>query len=173
MLGNTVLVNYGIQTETSDIRAHVCPVVKLVYLYKTSSGLNAINSHQYKTGEAYTNGIVTGVGYLVPPSDIEGIISVGAPDYWWSFFDRKQTTTKKGELAMRMVKKMILSGMIPLISSVMEITERDLQVSGADLLVRADFKIQVKCDFNGGDRTLGGTGNLFLQIMECNPFSCV
>ena len=26
-----------------------------------------------------------------------------------------------------------------------------------------------KCDFKGGERSLGSTGNLFLQVEECNP----
>ena len=38
-----------------------------------------------------------------------------------------------------------------------------------DLLVTASLRIQVKCDYRGGPRELGGSGNLFLQTHECNP----
>ncbi len=33
-----------------------------------------------------------------------------------------------------------------------------------------DLHTQVKCDFDGGRKELGGTGNLFLQVKEANPF---
>ena len=44
-----------------------------------------------------------------------------------------------------------------------------LQRGGVDLLLTAQFKIQVKCDWIAGPKELGGKGNLFIQDAELNP----
>jgi hypothetical protein len=44
-----------------------------------------------------------------------------------------------------------------------------MQFEGLDIVVATRVRIQVKLDFRGGERELGGTGNLFLQTAECNP----
>jgi hypothetical protein len=38
-LQNTKLVDYGIQTEESDLRAHVCVNARQVYVYPTKKGV--------------------------------------------------------------------------------------------------------------------------------------
>jgi len=54
--------------------------------------------------------------------------------------------------------------------TVQEINERMMQISGIDVTMQDNMKIQVKMDYNGGDKRLGGTGNLYLQTAECNPY---
>ena len=89
---------------------------------------------------------------------------------WHTYFNGNDTTSRKGELATRLTKKLIEMGELRLKLNPVEINDLDMQISGTDILIRADIKIQVKCDFNGGSKEFGGTGNLFLQIADCNPF---
>ena len=167
---NKTLIDYGIKTEGSDIRIHVCPIVKQVYVYETNEAVEQIESKSYPTGNAYTNSIITGVGYLVPSEEIPDCISISIPTNWARTFKKNMTTTEKGDLAVRLIKTMLKKKMIPIPLNVTEIKEEDLQISGIDIIVKASIRLQVKCDFNGGDKQLGGTGNLFLQIQECNPY---
>ena len=64
---------------------------------------------------------------------------------------------------------MISLGLISLALSVAQVPEVDMQLNGSDLEIMHAKSIQVKCDWNAGHKELGGTGNLFLQVEECNP----
>ncbi len=45
-----------------------------------------------------------------------------------------------------------------------------MQIRGVDIVVRGQWRIQVKCDYDAGRGKDGsGTGNLFLQVAERNP----
>jgi hypothetical protein len=51
-----------------------------------------------------------------------------------------------------------------------------VQIDGDDIVVLTGANrvhIQVKCDYPGGDKALGGTGNLYLQVAERNPLKKV
>lgn len=48
------LVEYGIQNEQSDIRAHVCVVAKRVYVYSTDEGKRIAATGRFKSLPAYT-----------------------------------------------------------------------------------------------------------------------
>jgi len=170
--GNTRLVSYGIQTEVSDIRVHVSVATRRAYVYPTSSGLAAVQSGKYRKRPAFTGNIITAEGYLIPPDDIEGCKSVRIPD---DVMDRLQfseyeSTTIKGEKAIEVTKELIKRGLIPITLTVQDVTDEDMQVLGADIIVKARLKFQVKCDWRAGPREYGGTGNLYLQVAECNPF---
>jgi len=177
--GNAALVKYGIQTEQSHIRAHVCPVVKRVYIYPTEFGIAAIKSGQYVKVGGRQPGVsfFTSEGYLIPPFEIQRCVAITINEDVWKAIDIQASlsTSEKGKRAMRLVVAMLKNGLFPFPALVHEITDADLQISGADLLVRAgaiarrDIIIQVKCDFSGGEKQLGGSGNLFLQVAECNP----
>lgn len=174
------LVEYGIQTEQSDVRVHVCPVVRRVYVYPTSSGVSVIASGSYRLVPAFQPGWPepTAMGYLVPPDDIPNCVEVKFRDLAWNAlaFRRDDDPTTKGNKAVRLVKSMLKHGLLPLPAESEVVDESDMQVSGTDILVKAnqlrvqDIRIQVKCDFEGGRKELGGTGNLFLQVQEINPF---
>ncbi len=179
-MNRTSLVEYGIQTEQSDVRAHVCPAVRRVYVYPTASGLSAVSAGKYPLRPAYQPGWPepTAEGYLVPPEDIPNCVELRFRDRAWDAlaFDRGESTTAKGDKAVRLVKSMLKQGLLPLPSESQVVEEMDMQVKGTDIFVRAnqlrerDVRVQVKCDFNGGRKELGGTGNLFLQARERNPF---
>lgn len=173
------LVDYGIQNERSDIRVHVCPTVRRVYTYPTSCGIDAINTGKYRARLGYQPGVeyATAKGYLIPPMDIPRCVCLQLPDIAWGWiaFRREDSTTTKGDKATRLVAVMLKRGMLPIPALGVEVACRDLQISGTDIFVPQgalrdrSIHIQVKCDFDGGSRELGGTGNLFLQVAECNP----
>lgn len=173
------LVDYGIQNERSDIRVHVCPKVRRVYTYPTSCGIEAINTGKYRKKSGYQPGVeyATAEGYLIPPLDISRCVSLELPDLVWKWanFSKAETTTIKGMKATRLVSAMLIRGMLPIPALGEEARCRDLQISGTDIYVplgalrEKPIHIQVKCDYEGGAKELGGTGNLFLQVAECNP----
>lgn len=173
MAGNTKLIEYGIQNEESDVRAHVCVLAKRVYIYETSAGRKAIDPLKHRPVEVKTKGIVTAKGYLVPPQDIKGVRIVEIPASWSGFtrlnIEATDSTAIKGDKATLIVRGLIITNKFLLFPGVAkEVTDHVLQVKGVD--IRVVMNIQVKCDFRGGHKEYGGTGNLFLQTMECNPF---
>lgn len=179
MLGNTVLVEHGIQTEQSNIRAHVCPKAKRIYVYPTWRGVDVIKSGGYRYVDAHQPGVIvtTAKGYLVPPFDIRDCVSISVNNGVWEWlaFSDDDSLRDRGRKATQLVLQMIKRGLFPIPAIGTEITDKDIQISGTDILIRSgaitqqDIIIQVKCDYPGGERELGGTGNLFLQIAECNP----
>lgn len=176
MVGNTTLVPYGIQNEESDLRIHVCPVAKHVYVFPTKHGVQAIDTGKFEKKPGYQdihgcNG-KTAEGYLVPPSSIEGCISIRIPVFILVRYPIYQwdSTTDKGNKATAIVADLLRLGRIPLKADPEVIHDSDLQIKGTDITVKLNTRIQVKCDFAGGDKRHGHvTGNLFLQVAECNP----
>lgn len=174
-LGNTELVDYGIQSEESDLRAHVCIAVERIYVYPTAAGLAACETGRYIKRPAYSwiNGtkIKTAEGYLVPPDDIDGCVFMQIPKWLIdkTVLSQANTTTEKGNKAVSIVMAFIKAGGFPFPINGRAIEDYNLQVLGLDILVGINARIQVKCDYEGGPRGLGGTGNLYLQVAECNP----
>lgn len=91
------------------------------------------------------------------------------------------STSDKGNRAARLVKGMISNGIFPphLLQIEMEpaeVQDIDMQIKGADVAITVAKKsvVQVKCDFRGGGTKLQDakypSGNLFLQVRECNPW---
>lgn len=178
-MNHASLVDYGIQTEQSDIRVHVCPAIRRVYVYPTESGLLVIKTGKYRLAFGYQPGWEepTAKGYLVPPEDIPHCVEVMFRNIAWDTlkFCKDDSTSVKGGKALRLVKSMLKRGMLPLPAETEIISDKDIQISGTDIIVKSnqlrqdDIRIQVKCDFEGGRKELGGTGNLFLQVKEINP----
>ena len=185
--GNTKLVEYGIQNEESDLRAHVCPLAKVVYIYPTASGAEIAQScldgtANYPLKQVRTGHIITAEGYIVPWQDIAQIVEINVPDVTWNHLSLDQiglTTTQKGQRAARLVKDMINRGVFPLSLLQIEldgaeVKDKDIQIQGADIIITIakQVVVQVKCDLRGGNGcgVNNCTGNLFLQVRECNPF---
>ena len=172
---NKKLVEYGIHNERSDLRAHVCVEAKKVYVYPTASGLAAIEKEKFPVGNAYQsvngNKVKTGIGFLVPPRVIDGCRQVEVPDDWWWIqkFSPSDTTTLKGKKAVWIIGALMKQGRFPFPCKPEVIEDLDLQVNGLDIIVAMNTRVQVKCDYYGGPKKFGGTGNLFLQTHECNP----
>jgi hypothetical protein len=175
------LVNYGIQNEESDFRAHVSVATKAVYFFPTEAGIDAIISNRdqdgqymYRSATAKQNGMVTANGFLVPPDDIDGCIQIPIPDDLFVTANfgtnpKYLTTSERGQKAVFVVKEMLRRGLIPLPMIVEEITNKNIQIKGKDVISTLDADIQIKCDWRAGPRHLGGTGNLYLQVQERNP----
>ena len=170
MPANTTLVNYGIQNEKSDFRVHVSSTASAIYLFSTEEGNKAINTGIYLLRSVTTGSIITAQGYAVPISCIKNICYVKTPvDITKRQKIQSTDSTKvKGDKAVNIVKEMLILHLILLPMTVDEITDKNIQIEGTDIIVkRGDIKIQVKCDYKAG---YPGTNNLFLQISECNPY---
>lgn len=168
-MSNTKLINYGIQNEKSDFRAHVSSTASAVYLFTTEEGNKAISTGIYLLRSVTTGSIITAQGYAVPTSNIKDIHCIKIPVDIINTEKIQNTDSQKvkGDKAVNIVKKMLVIGVIQLPISVENITDKVMQIEGTDIIVkRPDVKIQVKCDFKAG---YPGTNNLFLQISECNP----
>ena len=170
------LFDYGIQNEDSHIRAHVCPQVKRVYIYPTSEGIRALSNGREAYG--YQPGVAepTAKGYLVEPFKIGKCLALQINNRVWEHFkfQENETTTEKGRKAVKLVVSMIKEGLFPLPTAIIANADlsKNIQVKGDDVIVwtqKACIKIQVKCDFRGGEKQLGGTGYLYLQTAERNP----
>lgn len=166
------LADYGIHNEASDLRLHVCFVVRRLYVYPTQSGVKAIRRGSYRKRPAYQQGLKTAEGYLVPPEDIPGLFEVCPRADIWQLGECHEfmNTSEKGKAAVVIAMEAMRRGNVPIPLMAEEVSEFNAQVEGVDVIVRGNARIQVKCDYKGGVKSLGGTGNLFLQVAESNPF---
>lgn len=183
MLGNTTLVEHGIHTEKSDLRAHVCVNARRVYVFPSSMAASLIETdgHNYKKVPARTNingvDIVTAEGYIIPWQKIPYIREVNAKSVIEHIintdgFGENESTSAKGDKAVAVVARLLRIGHFPLPMDPMIIRDVDMQREGDDIIVQARHRIEVKCDYRGGGTWQRGsniTGNLFLQVAECNP----
>lgn len=170
-MNNTTLVPYGIREELGTIRAHVSVVSECVYIFPASVAIALIDSGKYDQAPAKTGNIVTARGYLIPPRDIPGIRTIPLPPDLMETLDfrHEDSTSQKGNKAVRAVCYLLKIGCFPLCITGEEIEDPDLQISGTDILINLKTRIQVKCDWRAGPGP-NGTGNLYLQTEECNPF---
>jgi hypothetical protein len=169
MIAHEGLIPYGIIAEQSDVRAHVCPMARRVYVYATTAA-QAMPLTRYRRVPVYINGRLTAEGYLVPPDDIPGCQSFALTLSMWRAYPIRadMRPSEKGLLALKLVQAGIAAGLIALPLSQEVVRDLEMQIAGTDLLLRASVRLQVKCDFAGGDRAHGGTGNLFIQVAERN-----
>ena len=160
------LFEYGIQTEASDIRAHVSVCNKTLYVFPTKNGVRAISENQCKIGNAGQPGVdgVTGRGWLVKHEWIEDLRKLRYESWAWHRFLPMLSTEAKGKLAVECVTDSMKAGRVSFWIDARETDRENVQVSGTDIVVFCRKRIQVKCDWSAGK-----TGNLFLQCAERNP----
>ncbi len=180
------LVDYGIHTEKSDLRVHVCVNAQRAYVYPTAAGIAAVNK-AIEVGKQRTPGYQPGVnyataeGYLVKPESIARCLPISIV---WALplvggIRFSDDTSTKGRKAVEVVTLMLRRGWFPMFATPEVIDDIDLQINGLDIVVRQTTRIQVKCDFEGGSPIKSGlkgervTGNLFLQVAESNPLKHV
>jgi len=175
--GNTSLVDYGIQNEESDIRAHVGVYAQSVYVYRTEKGQAVVaGKPSYRLVPVYTARIKTAEGYLVPVGDIEDCQDYNIPEDIFALSGIGQLPERgyqgeKGKAATYIVNQMLQRGLIPVPLTITEVDDKAMQIQGVDVHTQADVRIQVKCDYRAGNGTHPRcTGNLFLQVKECNPW---
>lgn len=166
---NTAMVEYGIQSETTDYRAHVCFRVGMVYIYRTVDGVKSLAKGRPAT--ARQGNITTARGVLVQPCDIPGCHSVRIPPdiLRARMVSEHADESTKGQAAVNVLVDMIYQGHQGMLIPVREVDNVIEQRKGSDIVGVNGERIQVKCDYRGGHKALRGTGNLFLQTHECNP----
>lgn len=169
------LIDYGIMQEKSDYRVHVCFGEGFAYLFKTKDGKEACETAKgkgYKPLPAYQPGVrgATAEGFVIRPVNIHGCQRIEIPpDIKFStLVYPRASTTEKGDAAVRCAQLMFRRGLLPIELDMAFIEEKDIQILGCDLVVQGKPRIEVKCDYNGGQN---GTGNLYLQISERNPLN--
>jgi hypothetical protein len=176
--GNSKMVDYGIQNEQSDYRVHVCYLAQHIYIFPTSAGRKALDEAIQRNDKkriAFQRGVKhpTGKGYAIPISYIDSIREILIPHDLFSRYtiSKYDSTTTKGKKAISIVIEMLRRGLIALPLNVDIIEDKDIQIKGGDITIHSKLVLQVKCDFKGGDKKYNKTvtGNLFLQIAECNP----
>jgi len=170
--GQPKLVEYGIQNEQSDLRAHVGVLSGKVYVYRTSDGVAAIRVHRGPLLSATQSGVSfkTAKGYAIPWKNISRILAIPCQNLIDSQnFSENDSTSQKGEKASNVVEHLIRCGYFPLPIEPINIGSPAIQRQGIDLIVEGKWRIQVKCDFKAGDGP-NCTGNLYLQTAELNPF---
>ncbi len=171
---NAELVEYGINEEESDIRAHVSILGKQVIVFKTQEVRGLISEHKYRTSQATqpgVNGLITAEGLLVPISDITGRYVLRSADCPWPDNEAYQNMTlvQKGDWAVKVVRASIVHNKFPLWVAGVEVIDKEIDIRGMDIIISARRRIQVKHDWGAYDRKHGGTGNVFIQTKECNP----
>lgn len=170
-LGNTTLVEHGIQTENSHIRVHVCPRERHVYIFPTICGVEAVMSNNYVVKPAHQQGTqaITAIGCWVPPMEIRKCICLSFRDCAWDEvrFSKGDDLSMKGAKALKLTLDMIKQGLFPGSLGGESIENKELQIIGQDIIIKAhqmpERIVQVKCDY------AGGRNGLFLQLEECNP----
>jgi len=171
------LIQHGIYEDESDWRIHICALIKIAYVFPTQAGKEAIKNTSSIEKIAWQKGISypTGRGYCIPPNQISDCLQYHIPTHVWNQyqFEYYDSCGIKGRKAALIAKTMIEQGFIKIPMTHIDIENKDLQIKGYDLIVSPKYgkSIQVKCDYNGGDKKLGGTGNLFLQTHELNPLN--
>jgi hypothetical protein len=165
------LCDYGIMQEKSDIRAHVGVVARCVFVYRTREGVALLLSGKYELRPAYQPGVEgpTAWGAPVPVSHFKDIRRLRVSG-WPQFEGWTETLcpTEKGRRAVDVVVSLLARGRFPLWVTTQEDSRQSVQIKGADIVVFANQKIQVKCDYRAGDAP-GCSGNLYLQTRERNP----
>lgn len=169
----------GIQTEDSDIRAHVSFCNNTVYIFETQCGRDAIERIKPEEADASQIGVEgrTGRGWKVPIKEIAGMRAI-KPSLWegWERWNhdlllvpmkdgkREFSTSEKGRRAVECVKYVMKHGRFPFWLDAAEDDRQCVQINGTDILVFVKKRVQVKCDARAGI-----TRNLFLQNAERNP----
>jgi hypothetical protein len=78
-----------------------------------------------------------------------------------------------GRNRYRACYEMLRAELIPIPIAINIDNDESMQIQGTDILINSYLRLQVKCDYDAGDRKYGGTGNIFLQTEECNPYKFV
>jgi hypothetical protein len=164
----TELFESGIETENSDIRAHVGPMSRAIYVFKTADCRALIKARKFPVKSAGQYGVIgpTAEGWIVPKDEIPNIRKI-EPHSWprWAEFSTSWTTSQKGKWAVDCVSFCLMMGRFPIwIDAAGEDDRKCVQIKGTDIILFCKKKIQVKCD-----APEFATGNLYIQKAERNP----
>lgn len=171
------LFDYGIHNEASNIRAHVGVLSRTLFVFPTSEGVKVMKN--FPMVQAYQPGVKypTAKGYIVPPMAIANMRYIPFRESRCDGFYEHLTTSEKGDRAVEIVNDCLKCGRFPLWLEGDFVTEKEIQITGTDIIVKGTWKIEVKCDFKASLKKnnphVQCTGNLYLQTAECNPHKLV
>lgn len=167
------LYESGIQNESANIRAHVGVLAGKLFIFKRQNAVDIMKDYVCLPG--YQPGVseATALGYIVPPNDIEGMAILDIPAHYLEGFHDNLSTSEKGNRAVAIVMDCIAAGKFPFSFNGEFVIDKDIQISGTDIIVKANIRIEVKCDYKASVRKGAPdkrcTGNLYIQIAESNP----
>lgn len=117
----------------------------------------------------------TAMGSIVKTKSIDNIKSILIADCRFDGFTEDLSTSEKGNRAVLIVQDLLKAGVFPLWVEGEFIKDTQIQIKGTDVIVKGQWKIEVKCDFRASLEPKSPhprcTGNLFLQTAECNPLN--
>jgi len=165
---------YGIHNDESEIQVHVCPPIRRVYTFRSGVALDLVVTRRFRAKRAHINKILTGYGYLVPPRLIPGCQQTKLPEVWWQASGileelGRHRQSQKGSKAELLVRWALREGMLAIPVQAERVRALQEQIRGVDLKTLPS-DVQVKCDWPGGPLAYGGTGHLYLQVAEANPY---
>ncbi len=140
----------------------------MLFQYKTEFMKELLSKNHFSLMPAYQDSIKTAEGFLVPYNN-EIITSIFLPQIKKEYLNFIDDTSIKGNRAIKIVAHALKRGMVAFPFNISEVYEKELQLQGKDIIAISSFQIQVKCDWFAGPKEKGGTGNIYVQIRECNP----
>ncbi len=164
------LFDYGVLTEQSDIRAHVSPLNREIYVFQTRNFIDAYLAHPEapcrKASQPGCN-FPTATGALIKTQWINDLRTIKFHSWpRWPEFNESMSTSGKGRFAVDAVISCMEKGRFPIWLVAAESADNDIQIKGTDILIWMNKKIQVKCD-----APAARPGNLFFQLSERNPLN--
>lgn len=168
------MYEYGINNVTADYMIHVCTNVGKVYIYETDRGREAIDSGEFPRRTVRDKfGRKTAYGNIVPVDSIPGMSTIDIPKPINRLLGPKKGDSKSemGNKAARIAAVIIHRETLHGATSASHVPVGDpRQMQGIDLVTDNGITYEVKLDKPGGEKGLGGTGNLFLQTHERNYY---
>ena len=162
-------MNSGLILKTGQQYTHKVHVSagNAAYFFTKQDEEFAISYYADRHASASSDGFFkTSKGVLVPIHQMPNIVCV---DISWHLLSQAYlsswTTTQKGEWATKITCAILDASDVPY--SV--VTNYSRQIYGQDIeLTETGAVLQVKCDARAYSKKHGGTGNLYLEIAECN-----
>ncbi|MBA7512964.1 hypothetical protein ES705_04973 [subsurface metagenome] len=173
MTGNIKLVPFGIENEESEYRIHICYLEGYGYLFARENAIWQIHHFPYDNMPVFSSlrdgsKYISARGYKVPPMNIENCQRIKIPK---DISDKnpiwlRDSTTVKGMRAEKIARDMYERGLIIIRPDINEANVNE-QIKGKNFISKS-YALQVKCDYRGG---VDGTGFLYIQVEECNPYN--
>jgi len=146
-----------------------------VYVFPTEDAIWLIETFGFEKRPAYQmlpdgRKIVTAMGYKVPVESFESCGNLQRIKIPSDIFEENHIwggdkEDVKGRKAEKIVRAMDKRGLI-LVRPGLEMVSSDEQIKGKDFKSKP-YDWQTKCDYKGGST---GSGNLYIQVEECNPY---